>query len=292
MDTCKLSVVIPTYQRVDDLLIAIQRIQDCQPCPDEIIVHIDYGDDVTAAALDNADLGQIKILQSDRRVGPGGGRNKAIAAAKHEIVASFDDDSYPVDKDYFARLIRLFEQFPTAAVVGAAIYHLNETIEADRFVASWEHSFVGCGCAYRKHVFQDMQGYIELPVAYGMEEVDLSLRLYDAGWKVLISPWLRVFHNTNLAHHKQPKITAASISNQVLLMYLRYPLTLWWIGLAQSISRIIWLIKHKRFSGILKGLMNIPNLIYENHQYRSTVKPESLKSFLHLKRNPVLETLN
>ena len=293
MTVCDISVVIPTYQRTDDLLLAIEKIQQCEPQPSEIIVHIDFGDQVTEAALQAVvEQYNIVIIQSDHRVGPGGGRNKGIHIAKNELVASFDDDSYPIDLDYFARLLELFERFPNAAVIGAAIFHQNETITVDKALVYQEHFFVGCGCAYRKQVFLEMRGYVELPVAYGMEEVDLSLRLYDANWKVLISPWLRVYHNTTLTHHTKPKITAASISNQILLMYLRYPVTLWWIGFGQALSRIIWLIKHQRFAGILSGIINIPSLIYQNKKDRFTVKAETLKSFLVLKRNPVMENFD
>ena len=291
MNTCKISVVIPTYNRPEQLLMAIAKILACDPCPDEIIVHIDGGDNITEQAIRDSEFQDVLILKSSTQVGPGGGRNRAIARAKHEIVASFDDDSYPIDTDYFARLLKLINCFPKAAVIGAAIYHLNETIEKDSFIAQWEHSFVGCGCAYRKEIFQVTQGYVELPVAYGMEEVDLSLRLHDLGWGVLISPWLRVFHHTELKHHNNPKITAASISNQILLTYLRYPLILWWIGLGQCLSRIVWLIKHKRFQGIVRGIANIPQAIYTNRKHRKPVTKNNLKSFLALKRNPRIEEL-
>lgn len=291
MNTCNISVILPTYNRPDQLLEAIAKISVCNPRPDEIIVHIDGGDNVTEQAIQDSPFQEVIILKSSTQVGPGGGRNRAIARAKNSIVASFDDDSYPIDSDYFARLLKLFECFPKAAVIGAAIYHLHETIKQDKFTAQWEHSFVGCGCAYRKEIFQSTQGYVELPVAYGMEEVDLSLRLHDLGWGVLISPWLRVFHNTELKHHKNPKITAASISNQILLTYLRYPPILWWIGFGQCLSRIIWSIKHQRFKGIVRGIANIPQTIYTNRKHRQPVTGNNLKSFLALKRNPSLEEL-
>ena len=286
---CNLTVVIPTYKRSHDLINTIQNIRRCTPSPAEIIIHIDGNDIETQVILQKYECENLKVILTEINVGPGGGRNKAIAIAQSDIVASFDDDSYPIDKDYFSRLLEIFATFPDVAIVGATIFHQNETIKDDKLAIYQEHSFVGCGCAYRKKVFLEMQGYVELPVAYGMEEVDLSLRLHNAKWKVLVSPWLRVFHNTSLMHHTKPKITAASISNQILLTYLRYPVTLWWIGFGQTLSRIIWLVKNKRFAGILSGIVDIPSLIMNNHQHRSVVESESLKSFLHLKRHPVSE---
>ncbi|NJL47715.1 MAG: glycosyltransferase family 2 protein [Leptolyngbyaceae cyanobacterium SM2_5_2] len=284
MQTCPISVAIPTYNRPQDLLQALAKIQSCNPRPAEIIVHIDGGDNQTETVLASQGNAELVILKSDRRVGPGGGRNRAIALAKHNIVASFDDDSYPIDPDYFARLLQLFDRFPKAAVIGAAIYHQDEPIQPDPLTATWEHAFVGCGCAYRRSVFLATQGYVELPVAYGMEEVDVSLRLYDQGWGVLITPWLRVFHDTRLEHHSNPKITAASIANQALLAYLRYPPSYWWVGVGQVSSRILWLWRHGRRSGVWQGIQSIPESIGQHHQARATVSKQTLRRFLSLRK--------
>jgi GT2 family glycosyltransferase len=222
----------------------------------------------------------IKVLHSGQPVGPGGGRNRAIASASHNLVASFDDDSYPIDPDYFARLLQLFEQFPNAAVIGAAIYHIDEPIYPDAAIVQWKPNFVGCGCAYRRDVFLQINGYVELPVAYGMEEVDLSLRLHHQEWGILSSSWLRVFHNTRLEHHSQPQITAASIANLALLAYLRYPVTFWWLGIVQCVNRILWLIKNDRFTGILRGIFTIPKLIYRYRRQRQPISVAALKKHL------------
>ena len=287
MSICPVSVAIPTYKRIDKLIEVLQQIQACEPSPNDIIVHIDGDDNETGTAVLNSGVENVSVIRSEAQQGPGGGRNRAIAQAKHEIVASFDDDSYPIDKDYFARLLTLFEQFPKAAAIGAAIYHIGEPVEPDEFSAQWEHSFIGCGCAYRKSVFQSTDGYVALPVAYGMEEVDLSLRLHDKGWGILVSPWLRVFHNTQLEHHSSTKVTAASISNQALLTYLRYPVSLWGIGVGQCLSRIVWLGRHNRRNGILKGILDIPKVAYQQRALRQPVSTVSLKSFLNLKKQPI-----
>ncbi len=290
MDTCAITVTIPTYNRSDQLLEALEKILSCQPRPDEIIVHIDGNDTLTEQAILNCSLPQIKLIKSSTQVGPGGGRNRAIAEAKHEIVASFDDDSYPIDSDYFERLLQLFDRFPDAAVIGAAIYHQNEPIEPDAELAQRVADFVGCGCAYRKSVFLQTQGYVQLPMAYDMEEVDLSLRLHDSGWWILRSPWLRVFHNTTLDHHLNSKVTAASITNRALLAYLRYPSRYWGFAIAQCLNRILWLLRHQRRAGILQGLIAIPGAIYQNQQHRHLVAESTLTSYLHLRRTGIYES--
>lgn len=292
MNACEITVVIPTYNRLPKLLETLEKILECRPQPNEIIIHIDGNDTVTEQGLKNSKFQDIKIIKNPRQVGPGGGRNIAIAYATNSIVASLDDDSYPIDKDYFYRLQVLFHTFPKAAVVAANIFHINEPVTDYKLTAKWVSDFVGCGCAYRKEIFQQTQGYVELPVAYGMEEVDLSLRLHNMGWGVLESSWLRVFHNTTLEHHGNPKITAASITNQALLAYLRYPTQFWWLGIAQCINRIVWLIRHGRTAGITEGVFAIPKLIRRHHQKRQIVSAQSLLSYLQLRKKAVTVSFN
>jgi GT2 family glycosyltransferase len=285
MADCAITVVIPTYQRPGQLINAVMQIRSCDPCPDEIIVHVDGNDLVSESVM--AEVIGVRILRSPQQVGPGGGRNRAIAAAKNEIVASFDDDSYPIDPDYFARLLTIFEAFPKAAVIGARIYHRDEAIAPGGLAARWVHSFVGCGCAYRKTAFAQTQGYVPLPIAYGMEEVDLSLQIHDLGWRVLESDWLRVFHDTQLVHHSHPKITAASIANQGLLAYLRYPIAFWGLGMMQCLSRVVWLIRHGRFSGIGAGFWAMPGLIWQYGGDRKSVAIRSLIAYQQIRHHAV-----
>jgi GT2 family glycosyltransferase len=212
-------------------------------------------------------------------------------AAQYEFVASFDDDSYPLDSDYFARALKLFEKFPDASVVCAAVYHMGEAIGLDEQRAQWTADFLGAACVYRRAAFLEAGGYVPLPVAYGMEEVDLALRVHSRGGKILTSHWLRVFHNNDLRHHADPRVTASSIANLALLAYLRYPVSLWGIGAGQCANRLLWLLRHGRRRGILKGLTMIPAHLRANHQYRLPVSKRAVRSYLALRRAPVAVSL-
>jgi GT2 family glycosyltransferase len=290
MNICAVSVVIPTYKRFEQLQAAIAQIYACDPAPAEVIVHVDGDDEETESQLAQLALLQLVVLRSRQQVGPGGGRNRAIAQAKHEIVASFDDDSYPLDRDYFAQLLQLFANFPQAAIIGATIVHRGEPIPAASPTCQWVADFVGCGCAYRKAAFLQTSGYVPLPVAYGMEEVDLSLRLHHQGWQILASGQLRVFHDTNLGHHDSTKVTAASIANLALLSYLRYPPQFWGMGLLQCLNRVRWLLLHGRYAGVLTGMLSIPALLWQHRHQRQTIAPAGLHLYQQRRQKPLLAT--
>ncbi len=285
-----ISAIVAAYERVDQTLATLRILQSCVPAPDEILVHVDANQIECENAIRNAFPG-IRILRSVEQLGPGGGRNKLVSVARGEFVASFDDDSYPIDSDYFARARQVFEKFPEASLVCAALYHAGESIGLDERRAHWTADFSGGACIFRRQAFLEAGGYVPLPVAYGMEEVDLAIRLHSQGGRILTTSWLRVFHNTDLKRHGDPKVTAGSIANVALLAYLRYPVSLWGIGVGQCANRLLWLLRHGRRRGILKGVTMIPSHLHANRGYRLPVSKQTVQSYLALRRAPIAAEL-
>ena len=281
-----ISVVIPTYGRFGQLAGTLRRLMACDPPPDEILVHVDFGDAETEAGL-RRDFGSVRVLTSERRMGPGGGRNKLVAAASHDIVASFDDDSYPLDGDYFARLRGVFDARPDAAVIASRIVDRGQPLPEARAEIGPTVHFVGCGVAYRREAYVASGGYVPLPVAYGMEEVDLGLRLVDAGKPIYVTNWLRVLHDTDLAHHASARVTSGSIANIALLAFLRYPPSYWPYGFLQLANRIVWLVGAGRFAGIVSGVARIPGHLWRHRALRRPVTRIGLARFLRMRRSPV-----
>jgi GT2 family glycosyltransferase len=284
------SAIVAAFTRVGQTLATLEKIRACQPAPDEILVHVDAGQTKCEDAIRRA-FPEIGVFRSDQTVGPGGARNKLVAAAKHEFVASFDDDSYPMDADYFARVVTLLERFPEAAILCAEVFQRGDPVALDSKTAEWVSDFAGGACVYRRTIFLTTAGYVPLPVAYGMEEVDLALRLHARGGRILKSRWLRVFHDTDLERHADPRVTAGGIANLALLTYLRYPPSLWPVGLGQCCSRILWLMRHGRWRGIVSGLLMIPSHLRAYRRHRQAIQPNQLRSYLSLRRAPQPEQL-
>ena len=168
---------------------------------------------------------------------------------------------------------------------------MGEPIALDERSAQWTADFSGGACIYRREAFLEAGGYVPLPVAYGMEEVDLAIRLHARGGRILTTPWLRVFHNTDLQRHGDPQVTAGSIANLALLAYLRYPASLWIVGAGQCANRLLWLLRHGRRRGIVKGVTMIPRHLRANHHYRSPLSKSAVQSYLALRRAPVSASL-
>lgn len=277
------SAIVTAYRRVDQTLSTLDRILGCTPPPAEVLVHVDGAERACADAVRNA-FPSVRVILSQDNIGPGGGRNKLVEAASTPLVASFDDDSYPLDVDYFSRVASLFAEYPDAAVLAAKIFERGTSQDGLGSAVGWVADFVGCGSAYRRSSYLEVGGYVPIPIAYGMEEVDLAIRLHARGAKVLYAESLRVFHDTSLERHANPMITAYSIANPALLAFLRYPPSLWPLGGAQVANRIRWLLTHGRGTGILRGLLSIPFHCWRYRAHRNPLPRSAVRSYLSLRQ--------
>jgi GT2 family glycosyltransferase len=277
------AVVIPTYNRGMALLSVLEKIQTCNPKPAEIWIHIDLADGALEDLL-RRNYPEIGVLTSPTRLGPGGGRHRCLMACTTPYAVSFDDDSYPVDADFFERVEQLFLQHPDAAIFSAAIWARHEPAigrSESQIVIS---SYVACGSAIRLAAYRAVRGLLSLPVAYGMEETDLSIQLFAAGWQIYRAGDLRVFHDADLRHHETPDINAGGITNVGLFVFLHFPVNRWGYGLLQVANRVAYSIRMGRIRGICAGIIRILPNCYSNRQHRKPIEWQTLKRFLELRR--------
>jgi hypothetical protein len=113
-----------------------------------------------------------------------------------------------------------------------------------------------------------------------MEELDLSLQLFAAGWQIYESGDLRVFHDTDLKHHQSPEVTSGVITNVGLYAFLHYPISAWGWGVAQVANKVAYCIRKGRVRGILSGIFRIPRECYRNRRYRKPIARLTLNRFL------------
>ena len=282
--TVAVAVIIPTYNRGLAITSVLEKIQKCNPRAAELYVHVDCADGKLEGELAGR-FPSVNVLTSKVRLGPGGGRHRCLQVCSTPYAISFDDDSYPVDADFFGRVVQLFAEHPGAAIFGASIWHRHEREKVRVKSLVRTPSYIGCGYAIRMAAYRQVRGYLPRPVAYGMEETDLSMQLFAAGWDIYEAGDLRVFHDTELKHHESPEVTAGVIANVGLCAFLNYPMIGWGWGLAQVANVVVHSIRLGRLSGIWSGILQIPTDCYRNRQHRRPIPWDALRRFLHFRRN-------
>lgn len=275
----RVSVGIPTWGRGVRVFETLDRLAACDPPPAEVIVHVDGSSGELESELANR-YPAVRVLSSPYRVGPGGGRHRCVMAAREPIFASFDDDSWPVDQDYFRTIVDLFELYPRTAIVAASIFQQDQREPERCSSVKITVDYVGCGYAMRVSAYRQTSGHIDRYCPYGIEEFDLALQLHALDWLIVESSDLRVFHDTRLTHHSKPEIVSGVLQNIALRAFLRYPPSRLPRALAQLGNGVFWMLKEGRVSGIAKGLCGIPELLRKHSKLRQPVPAEKVDSYL------------
>ena len=282
-ETVPITVGIPTYSRGELVVRVLERIFTCDPMPAEVIIHVDESDGELEQKL-AALFPTVLLLSSPKRVGPGGGRHRCIQAASQPYFVSFDDDSWPMDTAFFARVVVHLESSDDIGGLAARITQRGETIEPAHIESRTVVDFTGCGHALRVAAYRRVTGYVDRPNAYGLEERDLALQLHADGWKMLECDDLRVFHDTDLGHHRRPEVSASTIENAALLVWLRYPASLWGYGLLQYLNVLWFMIGRGRAAGLVLGVIRTPFELWRHRGLRRPLPSAAVRSYLRGRR--------
>lgn len=262
------TVVMPAFKAKATLGTAIQSLLDQSFRPEfyQIIVVDDASPDDTADMAESfvpaaQERGiALKVLRLEQNGGPARARNAGAAMAGGEIVV-FTDSDCELTPDWLREMLSGFDDPDVAAVKGAYLTRQKEL--GARFAqAEFEERYrmleaadevdvvFSYSAAFRKAVFDELDGFdTRFPVADN-EDTDLSWRLVEAGHKAVFRPQAKLYHRhpPSLRDYYRKKVsrgfwrmivyrrfpdkavkdsyTPQSLKLQILLAYLALPLGL------------------------------------------------------------------
>lgn len=196
------SIIIPTFNgaaRIGNCLEAL--LPQAAPIKAEILVVDDGSSDGTGDVVSR--YPGVRLI-SQANAGPAAARNRGASEAKGTIILFTDDDCVPAS-DWLALMLKPFEDPDVVGVKGA--YRTRQKSFVARFVqADYEDryrlmvtlpdiDFVDTyAAAFRRDQFLDMNGYdTSFPVACA-EDIELSYRMSERGWKMKFVPTAIVYH--------------------------------------------------------------------------------------------------
>lgn len=120
MSTSKLiSIIIPTCNRRDDVLLCVESILSSSYKNIEVIVVDNASNDNTDIAIEKKYAGnrKVKLVKSKTNLGAGGGRNLGVKKASGDYLLFVDSDNI-VDRKMVEVLSRFFNEKPDCGMVG------------------------------------------------------------------------------------------------------------------------------------------------------------------------------
>lgn len=199
----KLSVVIPVHNGGNDFRKCLAALMDSTRQPDELIIVDDASMDQTPELAPR--LGILVPSEGRYPVGPARSRNRGVMYAEGDILVFIDADVM-VHRDTLARIEKYFiEQPEIAALFGSydddpphrGLVSLYKNLQhhfihhnSPRNPASF---WTGMG-AIRREVFIQLGGFNENYARPSIEDIELGVRLKEAGYVVRLCPDVQATH--------------------------------------------------------------------------------------------------
>lgn len=220
----RVSVMITTSNRLEELQRTLQMLGKLDPAPDEVLVTADGCTDGTAEFL--SAMPNVKFVGNQPARGSVASRDRMIREARGELVLALDDDSYPEQLDCIARFVPLFEQRSNLAV----LHFPQRTDEYPDTVAQMDfghekltRSFANSGAVLHRSTYLELAGFE--PRFYHMyEEPDYGLQCVAAGYDVLCSPIVTIRHHYSGQARNEIRIHHRHARNEFWSTLIRCPL--------------------------------------------------------------------
>lgn len=205
MTTPQVSYNIVSYNRKDDLRKAIISILAQIYEPMEIVVVDNNSQDGTEDLFEGEfDNGVVRFVKLRANLGVCGGRNVAVTHSCGEIIITIDDDAELLSPEATRLVVERFASEPDVGILAFkildpathAIQKYCSPVRDRRFNPDTERDvsmFIGAGHAVRREVYQQVGPYPDY-FPWGSEEMHLSVRAIDAGYRILYFPAVEVLH--------------------------------------------------------------------------------------------------
>jgi GT2 family glycosyltransferase len=271
------SIVIPNWNGINLLEKHLPTVIKNSPNTEIIIVDDASTDDSVNFIKNN--YRQVKVVQKAIHDGYSSNINFGVKMAQGDIVVLLNTDVEP-ENGYLSQLLTHFQDQMVFAVGCLEKSHeQNEVILRGRGIGWWDKGFYlhkrgevdrnetawvsGGSGAFRKSMWNNLGGMDERFNPFYWEDIDLSYRAIEKGWKLVFEAHSIVHH-----FHESGVIKSVYSNNDVLTIVYRNQLLFIWKHLPKSmrLTHLFWLpvrIIQSLLSGnfsMLQGLFAAMNI--------------------------------
>lgn len=297
------SIIILSWNRKNEILKTLEDLKQQTYKNFEIIVVDQASTDETPEAIEEI-FPDVKIIRLHKNFGVPGGRNVGAANAKGRILVFLDNDA-SLDNKALEVVVERFSKEDKLGIIGFQI--LNATTKKldlsswayqkvkikDEDTEFYTYTFCGGASAIKKEILKKI-GYYWDELFWGWEEMGLSIRVLDAGYKILYLPSVIVNHR--ISEEKKTNSSLAEcirLKNSLWVSWRYMPIS---YSIMESIIRMpVYFIKAIRYRCILKmityflsSFKKIGLLFDKKHRISKT----TLKKYKKLSNHgPVLEQM-
>lgn len=253
----RVSLVIPTRDKVELLRMCVQSILEKTDYPDYEILIVDNQSEERATLCYFEELGsqpRIRILRYDQPFNYSAINNFAAAAASGSIIGLVNNDIEVISPDWMCEMVSQAVR-PEIGAVGVMLLYPDDTIQhagvilgiggiaghpyvglptgapgtCGRARLAQEMSAVTAACLFvRKSVF-DQVGGLDEQLSVAFNDIDFCLRVRTEGYRNLWTPYARLYHHESASRgYEDTPEKLARFKGEVDFMRLRWGDSLLW----------------------------------------------------------------
>jgi O-antigen biosynthesis protein len=221
------SIIIPTRDRIELVKVCVDGIINNTSYKQWEILIID-NDSTEKESLEyfkTIESDQIKVLKFEGEFNYSAINNFGAKESKGDILLLLNNDIEVIDEGWLTELVSQSVR-PEIGAVGARLYYADDHVQHDGIivgiggVAGYAHPRMARGStgdfgggrlirnfsavtaaalAVKKSVFQEVNGLDEVNLKVAFNDVDFCLRVAEAGYKNLFTPYCELYHHESLS---------------------------------------------------------------------------------------------
>ncbi len=221
----KVSIIIPTRNRKDDILACLASLKENTYPNYEIIVIDDASDDGTTAEIPKK-FPDVLLIRNEISEGAPFSRNRGAEISSGEYLFFLDSDTV-VDRICIDELTKVFRDYPSAGLAAPIIYYFEDNkriwfagarislltskahyrgigkLDDGRFsnVEVLENGHAPTASMIKRVLFNEVGGF-DHTFFIGFEEPDIAKRIEKAGYKIMFAPTSKVWHKVPVLEYK------------------------------------------------------------------------------------------
>jgi GT2 family glycosyltransferase len=294
----KLSIIVPNYNgeellksNLPKVIEAIQYYCKKENTHAQVIIVDDASRDNSIEFLESkqsilkTDKVSIEILKNEKNLGFSSTINRGVKKADGDIVVLLNSDVVP-EKEFLSPLLSHFrDQLVFAVGCMDKSIEGNQTILRGRGVGFWKRGFLihsrgetnktdtlwvsGGSSAFRKNIWNKLEGFDELFNPFYWEDIDLSYRAQKAGYSIRFEPRSVVYHKHDTGAIKKQytpfQVKTIAYRNQFIFIWKNIT------DLNFQLLHVVWLPVHflrallrqdlSFYSGFGKAFLKLPQVI-------------------------------
>lgn len=247
----KVSLVIPTRDRVDLLRMCVDSILERSTYPDYEILVVDNGS-VEPETLDYFDhisrLANVRVLPYPGEFNYSAINNFAVAQSRGEVIGLVNNDIEVISPDWMEEMV-VHAMRPDVGAVGAMLYYPDDTIQHagvlvglggvaghvgsrlprgsqgyfGRMLLTQELSAVTAACLLVRRSVYDEVGGLDERLRVAFNDVDLCLRIREKGYRNLWTPFAELYHHESASRGLEDNpVKQARFMSEVAFMRERW----------------------------------------------------------------------